>query len=1002
MNRWLVLCLLALAALPARPVAAQTPPTGRITGVVTAAEGGRPLAGAHVVVTGTRTGAVTGPDGRYLLTVAPGTYSIRASMIGFGSVVMEGVPVAADSSTTADFVLKHQAVTLEQVVVVGYGSQAKKDVTGAVAVVSGEDLNKQATSNVADALKGRIAGVDVVTTGNKPGDGVRVRIRGDRSLKASNDPLYVLDGIPMSGGIGDLNTGDIESIQILKDASATAIYGSRGANGVVLITTRSGKAGRSSFTYDTYAGYQKAQREVDMMTGPEFAQMKREAFRTVGSYKCDPGVVACDSADAKLFYPQELAAIRSGRWTNWQDLILRTGAQVSHQLRMQGGDERTRFALSASQLGQEGIIKAQDFTRRSMRLNFDHHASPRFHVGSSTTLMRSLQNLGRGDGVYGEALGVNPLGMPYDSSGRILFKPVPDGQRVNPLSDIANYKEDRSRTRVFGTLFSEYEALPGLTWRLNFGPDLTFYRRGQYLGPETSAKQGSGADAEIEESKTFAYVLDNILTYRRTLGNDHRFDGTFLYSIEKNRSEGHFTGVTGVPYESQLYYNLGTALNVSEVSSGLSEWALQSYMGRLNYAFKDRYLATLTTRIDGSSRLAAGHKYSTFPSIALGWRLSDEPFMQRWNLFNELKLRGSYGQTGNTSISPYQTEGALTRTIYTFGDLPAIGFRPSLLPNPDLRWETTRQYDAGIEWAALNSRLSGTVDAYWAKTTDLLMDRQLPGSTGYSSIVQNIGATRNTGVEIGLSTVNLTDWHGLRWTSDFNWSANRNRIVSLFGGKDDPGNAWFIGRPISVYYDYRFIGIWQTADSALAYSYGKQKPGEIRVQDVNNDGTINDKDRVILGSAFPAWTGSASTRLDYRGFDLSAMAVTRQKVMVKNTFRTSNSQLFGRYNNLRVNYWLPTNPSQTDPRPNSNQESPAYGDTRAYEDGSFVRIRNITLGYTASPALAARLRTQSLRAYVTAQDPFLFTHFRGLDPESRTSSGVPSYYTLLAGVTLGL
>ncbi|HEX2716534.1 MAG TPA: TonB-dependent receptor [Gemmatimonadaceae bacterium] len=1004
MIRRIAICLLAvLALLPCSLAEAQGGPTGRIAGVVTATETGQPLAGAHVTVIGTRAGAVTGADGRYLIPIAPGTYTVRASMIGFGPVAVADVPVVADSLVTVDFRLRHQAVELEQVVTIGYGTQQKKDVTGAVGVVSEEALKTQQAQNIGESLKGRVAGVDIVTTGNKPGDSFRIRIRGTRSLRASNDPLYVLDGIPLAGGIGDIPSTDIESVQILKDASATAIYGSRGANGVVLITTKQAKAGQTTFDYEAYGSIQQPLRRVDMMTGPEFAELKRESRRTTNHYICPGGQTVCGSADSAIFYPEELAALQSGRWTDWQDLIIQRGTQFNNQLRIAGGDEKTRFSMSMSQFHQDGVVKSQWYLRRSLRMNFEHHASTRFRFGNTTTLVRSTQNLGRGDAVYGEALGVNPLGMAYDTRGALLFKPVPDGQRVNPLSDIQNHRDERVRTRIFGTLYGEYDLMEGLNWRVNFGPDLTFARQGVFRGAFTAAHQGSGNDASINDDRTLAFTFDNILSYRRSLGADHRFDVTGLYSIEKNKSDSHDTGVDDVLLERQEWFSLGSGRTVSNVGSGLSEWALQSYMGRVNYAFKDRYLLTLSTRVDGSSRLAEGHKYAVFPSVALGWRLVNEPWIARTGIFSDLKLRASYGETGNTAISPYQTQAALSRIIYSFGDAAAPGLRPSVLGNPDLRWERTAQNDVGLEFAVLKGRVSGTVDAYWAKTRDLLMDRVLPSSIGFSSILQNVGVTRNTGVEVGLSTVNVENWKGLHWTTDFIWSTNKNRIVSLFGGQgSDVGNRWFIGKPIEVYYDQRFLGIWQLGADPAVLAKLKQKPGEIRVLDVNGDTVINEKDRLILGSNYPEWTGSVATRLDYRGFDFSALVVTRQHFMVNNTFRTSQNQLFGRYNNLRVNYWTPTNPSNTDPRPNEDQESPPFGGTRAYEDGSFVRVRNITLGYTVPDQWRRQVRARSMRLYLTAQDPFLFTKFKGLDPESRTSSGVPSYYSLLGGVNIGL
>src|SRR5204862_6387982 len=429
------------------------------------------------------------------------------------------------------------------------------------------------------------------------------------------------------------------------------------------------------------------------------------------------------------------------------------------------------------QLNQGGIVKGMDFARRSVRFNFDHRPNPRLRVGTSTSVIQSDQHLGRGDGVYSEALGNDPLGMAYDSAGNLLFKPTPDGQRVNPLSDIANQKDDRARARAFGTLFADYNLSAALNWRVNFGADLTFYRRGQFWGSQTQAQQGSPANATLEQQRTLAYTLDNIVTFKRNLGLDHRVDATLVYSIQTQRTEDQITPVIGLPYEQDEYFDLGSAARVDAPSSYLSQWALASFMARVNYAFKDRYLLTLTSRDDCSSRLAPGHKCQIFPSAAFAWRLSEEGFIQRMGLFPDLKLRVSYGRTGNTAINPYQTEGSLGRTIYSFNDLPAVGYRPGAFPNDSLSWEQTTQLDVGLEFTGRGGRISGSVDVYRAATSDLLMNRQLSGINGRSSILQNVGATLNSGVEVALSTQILQDWHGLGWTTNITWSMNRNRIV---------------------------------------------------------------------------------------------------------------------------------------------------------------------------------------------------------------------------------
>ena len=1010
-RRLITASLLSACALllPASRAVAQGE-TGRITGRITRAESSLPLQGVRVTLLGTQLTVTTNPEGRYTIAgIAPGTHRIRASAIGYTPVVVDSIPVVAGQSATADIALRPQTVELERVVTVGYGTLTKRDVTGAIGQVSGDQIKTVPTTNAMDAIKGKVPGVDIVATGYSPGDGVRVRIRGQRSLTASNDPLYVLDGIPMAGGIGDLSPADIESIEVLKDASATAIYGSRGANGVVLITSRRGQAGNTRVTYDTYAGQQEVSRKIEVFGPEEYANYKREAYRTAGLYKCGtPAVVSsaiCDEGDAVTFYAEEIAALKNGTFTDWQDLITRKGSLVEHRLGVQGGNDRAQYAVSGELQKQIGIVLSQAYDRKQMRVNVEGQAKDRFRIGGSALYVRSMQNVGRDNGLFDEAQSDTPLSVPYDSAGNIIFKPTPDAQRDNPLSDVNNWLNDTQRNRIFGTLFATVNLYEGLDFRVNFGPDMIFNRQGIFIGAQTQSKQGAGNQSEMREQRTFDYTLDNLLTYKRAFGTAHKIDATALYSIEKNNFEEQWARGDNLPSETFRYFNLGAASQVNGISSQTRDWALQSYMARLNYTLLDKYLLTLTTRVDGSSRLAEGNKYATFPSVALGWRVLDDATNQTFGPLSSLKLRGSYGTTGNTSVDPYQTLDQLNRTVYSFGGAGAFGYAPNTIANPGLKWEKTATFDVGADFALWDNRISGTLDYYRANTTDLLMNRTIPWSTGFKSITQNIGATRNTGIELALSAITLDGWHGLRWTNDITFSKNKNEITELANGAEsDVGNLWFIGMPINgggnnVYRDYVFNGIWQTADATEAAKYGR-RPGEIRVVDVDGDGKFNDNDKVILGNTYPKWSGSFSTRVDYKFLDFGAHAITRQGFMVRNDIQRGNS-LAGRYNGIKVDFWTPDNPSNTAPRPDKNTESPFFSDARGYEDGSFVRIRNITMGASVPERFLSRVGAQSLRLYVTAQDPFLFTDFTGIDPEGATGKVIPAYRTLLIGGNFG-
>jgi TonB-linked SusC/RagA family outer membrane protein len=1003
MRRWILLPVLALFTAGG----AQAQALGRIQGTVTS-ETGQPVAGVNVLIQGTGLGILTGTDGRYAIADVPaGSHEVRASLIGYGDVRRQ-VTVASGQTVTADFRLETRAVQLEGIVATGYGTQERRYLTGAVSSVRAQQIREIPTPNVMQSIQGRLPGVDIVSANYRPGAAMNVRIRGVRSMLATNEPLFVLDGIPMAGGIEDLNPANIESIEVLKDASATATYGARGANGVILITTRGGGAGlKTDFTYDAYYGFQRPINLVDMMTGPEFAEYKREAWRAAGR----------TDDDAAVFNSQELYALRNGLSTDWQREILRTGHQQNHQFGITGISGNTRFALSANFFGQDGITITQGFDRYSGAMSIDH-TSGRLRVGLTANLSRSEAEIGQGDGLWGEALANNPLGQPYDTlgNGTLQFRPTSDPLRVNPLLQAEEWVQEQTRNRLFGSVFTELKLLEGLNWRMNFGPDLQDRVTGQFRGLFTTGTGGSFRDAFRREEETFAYTLDNLLQLNRDFGESHHLESTLLYSIQKERYEDTRAEARNLPYDHQLWYNLGSGETLPP-SSTLREWALQSFMGRVNYALQSRYLVTLTGRFDGSSRLAEGNKWAFFPSIGLGWQLGDEPFMQSLGFISSMKLRGSYGKTGNTGIDPYQTQGTLTRTRYNFGGSPAFGFRPGAIANPELEWEKTSQYDVGLEFGVFNNRVTATVDLYRAETDDLLMLRTLPPTSGFSNVVQNIGKTRNSGIELQLSSINLNNWKGLSWTTDMNWTHNKNEIVRLgepfADSLDDVLNRWFIGQPIhvggndnnrqdrlrAVFFDYKFLGIWQLNEAEEAARFGRV-PGEIKVADLNNDGVINADDRMIIGSTYPKWTGSIYNRFTWKSFDLSALATARVGYMLNDAFGTTNNNLYGRYGNLSVDYWTPDNPSNTNPRPSAGREDPPFNSSRAYRTGSHTRIRNITLGYALPQSLTSRIGASSLRIYGAAQEPFVFTSYYGYDPENGDFGSPPSYRTLLIGTNL--
>lgn len=954
-----------------------------VSGSVKAAKDGSPLSGISVMIKGSNNGTVTDGAGRFQLKHAGTTATLVITGQGFLSR-----EVGASGTTSVDVQLEENVQKMEEVVVIGYGQQKKKDVTGAISTVSSKALREVPVNSPGQALQGRVAGLVATTSGYSPGSDVSIRIRGNRSFAAGNDPLFVVDGIPITGGLNDINPNDIESMDVLKDASATAIYGSRGANGVVIITTRRGKSGAPVVSYDAYYGVVKPLGKVQVFNGKEFAEYKRESRRNSGKYIDSDPV----GSDQKIFEPVELQSLAQNRYTDYPGAMLVNGAQQSHQVGVSGGNDLTRYNMSFGYFDDKGILPIQRFTRYTMRINLDQSLGKRVKVGASILGTYSTRN-GANVNAYDDALQENPLGVPYDSLGKLIFLPTNDGLRSNPLSELVPGAQIdlNKRFRLFSSLYGEVELAKGLKYRLNFGPDLIQNRNGRFIGRFTNERRLGDPTAATSEDFVFNYTLENILTYNRTFRSKHRLDFTGLYSVQSRTQDGTNSSVRGVAIEDMEFYNTGTAPIINGVGSFYEKWDILSYMARVNYGFDSRFLLTLTGRADGSSRFAPSNKWGFFPSVALGWNISNEGFLQNSTWITNLKLRASYGTTGNTGINPYQTLGGLERTSYAFDNNGAYGYRPGIIPNPNLKWETTASLNLGLDFGLFQNRVAGSLELYQQNTSDLLMPRQLPFTSGFGNILENVGATRNTGLEFTLNTVNIASRrsNGFEWTTDINLAHNKEEIVELYGGKNnDVGNRWFIGYPIRVIYDYEKIGIWQTGDKDLATAYA-QKPGQIRVKDQNNDGKINADDNVILGSDVPKLTGGMTNRFSYRGFDLSVFVFARLGSKITSGFHDNAwMQLQGRYNNLKVDYWTPNNPTNKYPRPDENSEIPIYRSTLRYFDGSFFKVRNINLGYTFSDALAQKIRAKSVRIYCSIQQPLILAPYRskekGIDPEYPT------------------
>lgn len=904
--------------IPALSIPVSIPLDFSVNGKVTD-ESGEGLPGVSVVVKGTQRGTTTNQEGTYSVVVPDGAATLVFSFVGY---VSQEVPV--NKRSQIDIRLSTDTKALNEIIVVGYGTQKKRDLTGAISSISSRDIAETPSSNFLQNAQGRLAGVDIVRTNGNPGSAPTIRIRGNRSINASNNPLYVIDGIPTDVSINDFNPNDIESMEVLKDASAVAIYGSRGANGVILITTKKGKEGKAVISYDGYYGIKKAKKNLNLMNGEQFAQYSRVAR----------GIDANDaSKDNTFFSTLESDNLKNGVETDWLDLILSDGQQQQHQVSASGGNQNTTYYLSGAFYDEQGIMQASDYQRYSFRANIETKLTERLRVGLSSTVSSDLQNV-MANAPYTNALQFSPLVQPYDADGKFIAYPNPrEGLLTSPLLQYQSgqYTDERRKYRVFANIFAEYTFTEGLTYRLNYGPDFSTSRQGQYEG----TLAGSANTAQVTNQQNFAYTLENILSYNRKF-KDHSLNVVGLFSTQTNRFESSGSAARNIPVESSLFYNLGSAETVTGINSSLTKWGLLSYMGRINYSFKDRYLLTLTGRADGSSRLSQKNRWAFFPSVSAGWVISDEAFMSRVKAVSFLKLRAGYGAVGNTSIAPYQTLGGLERSVYAFGTDPAYGYALNVIPNPDLRWEISSTLNLGMDFGLLNDRVTGSLEVYKTNTTDLLLNRLIPITSGYESILQNIGATSNQGWELSLNGNILRSPNGFKWEANLNIFSNKEKIVELFNGKDDVGNQWFIGQPISVFYNFKQEGIWQTGEADAAAKV-KQKPGDVRITDVNgrdtggnltnqSDGQINSDDRTVLGSTVPKWSGGLTNRVSFKGIDFSFLVYARQGQYLRSDFHNLGGNNWqGRYNAINFDYWTPDKPANRIPRPNSASGTPILG-----------------------------------------------------------------------------
>ncbi len=969
------------------PAEVKFPGERRITGKVSD-ENGEGLPGVSILVKGTQQGTSSDGDGEFALEVSDDNVVLVLSFVGYDSR-----EIAVGNRSRLTIALQVAEKALEEVVVVGYGVQKKSDLTGSVSSIAAHELEHLPVSSFDRALQGRAAGVQVTQTSGQPGAAISVRIRGGNSISGGNEPLYVIDGFPVYNNSSDISSGvvsgpsinalasvsanDIESIHILKDASATAIYGSRGANGVVIITTKKGKAGKNSIAYESYYGLQKVVGTVPVLTSSrEFAFLKNEARVNAGK--------------APAFTPDQLANMTGG--TDWQKAAFRTAPIKNHQLSISGGDDKTRYALSGNYFKQDGILLNTDFERFSGRFNFDRNFSSKFKVGVNLNMSKFSSQIANNDVVRGVLL-MPPIVPIWDENGVYIYQSAFETPLGNPIATLVQETNHTTTYRLLGNIYGEYTLSPGLTAKVSFGTDVMNNKQNRYV-PSTvyqGVNASTNGTARVGGKFVTTWLNENTLTYAKTIDERHSFDLLAGFTQQAYQNETVTAGSQQFINDLLTYNNLGSGSIYTAPSSGAVDWSLKSYLGRLNYAFSQKYYLTVSFRADGSSRFGKGNKWGYFPSAAFAWNVSHEDFLTLPDFISNVKMRASAGVTGNQEIGQYLSLATLSNSTYFFGDQIVTGFSPNRISNPYLGWETTAQYDGGMDLSLFRNRIDIVLDYYYKKTTNLLLNIPIPYTTGQSTSVQNYGSLENKGVEVGINfrTINST----FNWTSGLVFSLNSNKILSLGDDADyiiSDASIAKVGEPLGSFYGYRTNGIFQSQDEITnnpTIDPLKTKPGDQRYQDIGGpdgipDGKISQTyDRVVIGNAQPKFQGGFTNSFSYKNFDLTIFFQGSYGNQLFNENKQQLESLSGQQNaSVSVlDRWTPENPGNVIPR--AFEDPSVTNSDRFVEDGSFLRLKNLTLGYTLPSAVASRVRLTHIKFYIAAQNIFTWTNYSGYDPE---------------------
>ena len=945
---------------------------GVVKGQVTD-KNGEGVIGATVKVKDAATGTVTDYDGSFSLNVqSAGTLVV--SYIGY--LTKE---VAFTPGQTLNITIEEDATALDEVVVVGYGVQKKSDVTGSVTSINKDRLSKLPVTNVLQAVQGAAAGVTISQGSSIPGDAPSALVRGRNSINAGTGPYIVVDGVPISksgGSLNDINPGDIESMEILKDASATAIYGTNGANGVILITTKHGKDGKPSISYNGYLGIEDFAHKMDYCNGAQITQRYKDyVAQNPGETMYNDFVKNQNEAEAQA----------AGRETDWlYDMVSQTGIIQDHNVTINGGAEKIKYFISGDYMSQKGVLKGFNYKRYSLRMNIDADVTDYLRIGTNSYIVSHNRDGGRVNFMMAEAM--SPYGKVYEDDGSYCIYPMyTESLFFNPLRDI-NQDHERRQWNINLNAYAElnfgniWKPLTGLTYKFNFGYSFVPKRENYYNGAEQNDPNGYGY---IFNAETQSRTVENILTYAKDI-QKHHFDITLLYA--SSRKKYHDNTATGAKFinDELLWHNLGGG-GTQTAKSYTDLYTTVSQMGRLNYSYDSRYLFTFTVRRDGSSVFGSDNKYGTFPSVALGWNIANEKFMEKADWLNNLKLRLSYGKAGNEAIGVYETLAKMSNAALTMDGQSATALYPSSrMGNSGLGWETTKTFNIGIDFGFLNNRINGNIDFYTSTTTDLLLQRNLPKISGYSNVYMNMGKTANKGLEITINSKNIVT-KDFTWGTNLVWSWNKNEIKDLYGDeKSDIGNRWFIGEPISVIYDYEMVGIWQKDEiergDHLKWDPQAQ-PGDVKLRDVNGDGKIDpNDDKTIQGQTTPKWIGGLTNTFTYKNLSLSIFIQTVQGLKRNNSLLGTASDEMGRRNSpTEIGYWSESNPSNEFRSLSKTSNRWGYGFPC---DASFTRIKDVTLSYQFPAQIVNALHISALTVYASARNLATFTSWKGWDPEA--------------------